>query len=99
MTVQVSLRTEYGQEIDMMSTRTNARNNCDFSHYDMKRFRAIVKYKTAFYSFYLPVALGMAYCGLASDSALSAVEPVLMALGELFQAQVCVSRCRWSCLG
>ena len=34
-------------------------DHVDFTHYTLDGYRAIVKWKTAFYSFYLPVALAM----------------------------------------
>ena len=37
----------------------------DFSQFTTERYSAIVKWKTAFYSFYLPVALAMHMVGLS----------------------------------
>jgi farnesyl diphosphate synthase len=63
----------------------------------MSRHRLIVIYKTAFYSFYLPVALAMYMCDIPicypASSALSGVRPyevaesILIPLGEYFQIQ------------
>jgi farnesyl diphosphate synthase len=56
------------------------------------RHSLIVIYKTAFYSFYLPVALAMHVCGIPAAS-LSATDPyklaheILIPLGEYFQVQ------------
>jgi farnesyl diphosphate synthase len=54
------------------------------------RYKCIVKYKTAFYSFYLPVAMGMMMSGLDMvddkpkfDDALA----ILLEMGEFFQIQ------------
>lgn len=53
----------------------------------MAKFSFIVVWKTAFYSFYLPVALALHYLQLASDSNLKQARDILIPLGEYFQAQ------------
>jgi len=47
----------------------------------------IVKYKTAYYSFYLPVALAMIYAGVTDREAFIKAEEILLVMGEYFQAQ------------
>ena len=47
----------------------------------------IVKYKTAFYTFYLPVALGMTVSGVDDDAAYAKVEKICISMGEYFQVQ------------
>lgn len=37
----------------------------DFSAFTLENYKKIVKYKTAFYSFYLPVALSMLMAGIS----------------------------------
>jgi farnesyl diphosphate synthase len=37
----------------------------DFSAFTLDNYKKIVKYKTAFYSFYLPVALAMLMAGIS----------------------------------
>jgi len=54
--LQVTLQTITGQTLDLITAPTD---HIDFSNYTIERYNAIVKYKTAFYSFYLPVALAM----------------------------------------
>ena len=55
------------------------------------RHRLIVIYKTAFYSFYLPVALAMYYCGISHSPAdqdpYRLASSILIPLGEYFQVQ------------
>lgn len=51
------------------------------------RHQLIVIYKTAYYSFYLPVALGMRYAGIHSDEAYAAALSILIPIGEYFQVQ------------
>ena len=47
----------------------------------------IVKYKTAFYSFYLPVAMAMVCAGLEERSEYDAAREILVVMGVYFQAQ------------
>ena len=51
------------------------------------RYLDIVTYKTAFYSFYLPVACGMHLAGVATDSALDVSNKILVKMGQYFQIQ------------
>ena len=51
------------------------------------RHTKIVKYKTAFYSFYLPVALGMVLGGIEDPSLYSLAEDILVDIGVYFQVQ------------
>lgn len=53
----VFLKTAMGQCLDLQSTNEN--NRPDLSKFTMSRYSSIVKYKTAYYSFQLPVALAM----------------------------------------
>ncbi|KAJ3368552.1 Farnesyl pyrophosphate synthetase, partial [Kappamyces sp. JEL0680] len=47
----------------------------------------IVEYKTAYYSFYLPIALAMQYVGIKDAGAYKQAMDVLLPLGEYFQVQ------------
>lgn len=51
------------------------------------RHKFIVIYKTAFYSFYLPVALAMLMVGVKNESAYTEARNILIPLGEYFQIQ------------
>ena len=51
-------------------------------------YKTIVCYKTAYYSFYLPLACGMILAGLTSDVQLEAAKSIAVELGEKFQIQV-----------
>ena len=52
----MTLQTALGQYLDLT---TAAPGVVDFSRFSMATWAAIVVYKTAYYSFYLPCALGM----------------------------------------
>jgi farnesyl diphosphate synthase len=47
----------------------------------------IYDYKTAFYTFYAPIACSMVLAGLRDPKQLKVVEDISLLLGELFQAQ------------
>jgi hypothetical protein len=58
----------------------------------MNRYLKIVRYKTAFYSFYLPIALGMYLSGHATEELLAQAKAILLPMGEFFQIQARLSR-------
>ncbi|EGD77089.1 hypothetical protein PTSG_07427 [Salpingoeca rosetta] len=47
----------------------------------------IVKYKTAFYSFYLPVAAAMHMAGIKDEKAFANAQEILLEMGVFFQVQ------------
>ncbi|GCC42476.1 hypothetical protein chiPu_0026859, partial [Chiloscyllium punctatum] len=51
------------------------------------RYKAIVKYKTAYYSFYLPVAAAMYMAGIDGDEQHTCAKSILLEMGEFFQIQ------------
>jgi farnesyl diphosphate synthase len=50
---QVTLQTEMGQLLDLTSQPTAG--EIDLERFTLERYKLIVKYKTAFYTFYLPI--------------------------------------------
>ncbi|KAF4593574.1 Farnesyl pyrophosphate synthetase [Pleurotus pulmonarius] len=95
---ETTYQTEMGQLIDLI---TAPEDHVDLSKFSLKKHRLIVVYKTAFYSFYLPVACAMYLCGvppsyIPSTEPFSSTKPVhpydvakaiLVPLGEYFQVQ------------
>ncbi|KAJ7265926.1 farnesyl-diphosphate synthase [Mycena haematopus] len=85
-------QTEMGQLIDLI---TAPEDHVDLSKFSLEKHRLIVLYKTAYYSFYLPVALAMYMSGVPVSYTLDGktVEPykvalsILLPLGEYFQIQ------------
>lgn len=59
----------------------------DLEKFSMERYFCIVKYKTAYYSFYLPVALALYYLQRATPENLRQARQVLLRMGEYFQIQ------------
>lgn len=82
----VTFKTEIGQLLDVSSTPPGA-TSVDFSKFTIQRYQQIVKFKTAFYSFYLPVALGLHLAGKATAELLQLSEDILCQMGEYFQIQ------------
>ena len=46
----------------------------------------IVTFKTAYYSFYLPVACGMLIAGISNPGAFQTAKEILLIMGQYFQA-------------
>lgn len=81
---EVTFQTELGQLLDLL---TAPEDEVDLSKFSLEKHSYIVTYKTAFYSFYLPVALAMYMAGVTSPEDLKQAEDVLLPLGEYFQVQ------------
>jgi len=81
---EVTFQTEIGQLCDLLTAPEDVVNLDNFS---MEKYRFIVIYKTAYYSFYLPVALALHLLNVASPKNLKTAEDILIPLGEYFQIQ------------
>ncbi|KAK6326850.1 hypothetical protein J4Q44_G00024950 [Coregonus suidteri] len=81
---ETSFQTELGQALDLM---TAPPGQIDLNRFTMERYKAIVKYKTAFYSFYLPVAAAMYMAGIDSEEEHNNAKHILLEMGEFFQIQ------------
>jgi farnesyl diphosphate synthase len=81
---ETTFQTELGQTCDLL---TAPEDHVDLNKFSMDKFSFIVIYKTAFYSFYLPVALALHYCNLATEKNLKQAKDILIPMGEYFQAQ------------
>ncbi|KAK1766207.1 farnesyl diohosphate synthase [Phialemonium atrogriseum] len=81
---EVTYQTEIGQLCDLLTAPEDVINLDNFS---MEKYRFIVIYKTAYYSFYLPVALALHQLNIATPKNLKQAEDILIPLGEYFQIQ------------
>lgn len=81
---EVTFQTELGQTCDLL---TAPEDHVDLSNFSMEKFTFIVVFKTAYYSFYLPVALALYYTGLATEKNLTTARNILIPMGEYFQIQ------------
>ncbi|CAK9022007.1 unnamed protein product [Durusdinium trenchii] len=79
--METTFQTECGQLLDLQC------KNIGLQDFTYTRWELIVKYKTAFYSFYLPVALGMTVAGIKDQEAYDAAREPLLLMGVYFQAQ------------
>nr|QZW16096.1 farnesyl pyrophosphate synthase [Rehmannia glutinosa] len=80
---EVEFQTASGQMIDLITTIEGEK---DLSKYSLPLHRRIVQYKTAYYSFYLPVACALLMAGENLDNHVN-VKDVLIAMGIYFQVQ------------
>ncbi|KAG6009681.1 hypothetical protein E4U21_001745 [Claviceps maximensis] len=80
----VTYQTELGQLCDLLTAPVD---KVDLSNFSMEKYRFIVIYKTAYYSFYLPIALALHQLNLATPKNLKVAEDILIPLGEYFQIQ------------
>ncbi|KAH7134977.1 isoprenoid synthase domain-containing protein [Dendryphion nanum] len=81
---EVTFQTELGQTCDLL---TAPEDHVDLDNFSLEKFSFIVIFKTAFYSFYLPVALALHYIGKATPKNLQTSLDILVPMGEYFQAQ------------
>ncbi|WOO82492.1 Farnesyl pyrophosphate synthase [Vanrija pseudolonga] len=82
--LETTFQTELGQLIDLI---TAPEDNVDLSKFSLQKHHLIVVYKTAFYSFYLPVALAFRVAGVKDEAAYKAALDILIPMGEYFQVQ------------
>jgi len=79
--METTFQTECGQLLDLLCT------NIALDDFTEDRWTLIVKYKTAFYSFYCSVALGMVVAGINRKETFDAARQPLLKMGVYFQAQ------------
>ncbi|EWM21458.1 farnesyl pyrophosphate synthase [Nannochloropsis gaditana] len=82
---EVTLQTELGQLLDLTSQPMDGQ--IDLQRFTPQRYQLIVKYKTAFYTFYLPIACGLILSGMGHPAALTTARRVCVLMGEYFQVQ------------
>ncbi|KAG6820016.1 hypothetical protein H0H93_006480 [Arthromyces matolae] len=92
----ITYKTEMGQLVDLVTAPEGV---VDLARFSLERHRLIVTYKTAYYSFHLPVALAMLMCNIPESytvqlaSSTTSLKPydlalsILIPLGEYFQVQ------------
>ncbi|KAJ7269956.1 farnesyl-diphosphate synthase [Mycena rebaudengoi] len=91
---ETTFQTSTGQLLDLINA---PEDSVDLSKISLEKFRLISLYKTAHYSFYLPVALAMLMCDVPalyhSKSTSVTIHPyalaksILLPIGEYFQVQ------------
>ncbi|XP_058826673.1 farnesyl pyrophosphate synthase [Topomyia yanbarensis] len=73
--------TTVGQSLDLQSAKL------DVTKYTMDLYKSIVSHKTAYYTFYLPVALAMHMTGFTDPEVFRQTRTILLEIGQFFQAQ------------
>ncbi|KAI8322663.1 farnesyl pyrophosphate synthase [Martensiomyces pterosporus] len=82
---ETSYQTELGQMVDLI---TAPEDDVNLDRFSIEKHHYIVKYKTSYYSFYLPVAMALMMTGTPADSpAYKVAEDILVPLGTYFQIQ------------
>lgn len=79
--LETTIQTELGQLLDLRC------DHVDLDSLTVDRWTLIVKYKTAYYSFYLPVAMAMILAGITDRREYDAAREILVIIGIYFQAQ------------
>lgn len=82
---EVTRFTAYGQSLDILSSSLNSK--LDLAKFTDDRYDAIVLYKTAYYTFSLPIRLAMYLAQIDAPEAHRKAEKVLLQIGHLFQVQ------------
>ncbi len=81
---QTTHQTAHGQLLDIATAPIGT---VDLSRYTLPTYMRIVTFKTAFYSFYLPVACGLLVGGVAAPPALALARDICVQMGQYFQAR------------
>ena len=82
--LQSYYQTVIGQTLDLI---TVPQGSMDLGRFTEKRYKSIIKYKTASYSFYLPVAAAVCMAGIVKEKEHASAKKILLEMGELFQVQ------------
>merc|ERR1719453_2309407 len=81
---ETTLQTATGQMLDLITAPIG---KVDLSKYTMGTYTNIVVYKTAFYTFYLPIACAMLLSGYRDPALFAKAREICVLMGEYFQVQ------------
>ena len=81
---QTTHQTAHGQLLDIATAPIGT---VDLSRYTLPTYMRIVTFKTAFYSFYLPVACGLLVGGVTAPPAFALAKDICIQMGQYFQAR------------
>ena len=81
--MQTTHQTAHGQLLDITTAPIGT---VDLSKYTEETYIRIVTFKTAFYSFYLPVVCGLLVGGVTSQEAFGIAKDICIKMGQYFQA-------------
>lgn len=80
--MQTTHQTAHGQLLDIATAPIGT---VDLSRYTLPTYMRIVTFKTAFYSFYQPVACGLLVGGVAAPPAFALAKDICIQMGQYFQ--------------
>ncbi|KAH9493932.1 hypothetical protein DERF_014657 [Dermatophagoides farinae] len=83
---EVTRYTSYGQCLDLLSIPSDG-SKLDFSKFTTERYDTIVRYKTAYYTFSLPIRLAIYLAGIIDPNTHNEAEEILLQIGHFFQTQ------------
>lgn len=83
----VTLKTEIGQMLDLWVERERGQDTFPYQKYTKNMYDQIVVNKTAYYTFALPVLIGMHVARAAKPEAVREVNEICRELGRYFQMQ------------
>lgn len=87
---QTLLSTSIGQHLDHTMAH---RNKNDYTLFTYEGYKNIVRHKTAYYTYKLPVCLGLYLTNNRDPDAHLKSEEICMEIGQLFQMQVRKKSC------
>lgn len=79
------LKSSIGQYLDQSLSKTD---KPDLSKFTMGKYEAITKYKSAYYTFQMPVTLALLMTGVDDPETHRQAKTILLEMGEFFQIQV-----------
>lgn len=82
--LETTFQTSTGQLLDLITAPPGV---VDLSKYEIKTYNTIVEFKTAYYSFYLPLACAMVLGGIEDEAAYASCMEICVEMGTYFQAQ------------
>lgn len=81
---EATFNTQLGQLCDLIIA---PEDKVDLERFSMEKYAIIVQFKTAYYSFYLPVVLALHWLQLATPDNLRQAHDISIPMGEDFQVQ------------
>jgi len=83
---ETSFQTQLGQMLDLTSQPQGVKDPALLTNFTLENYTRIITYKTAFYSFYLPIAAGLIICGCPPET-FAIARDICIQLGVKFQIQ------------
>ncbi|XP_031829698.1 farnesyl pyrophosphate synthase isoform X3 [Nomia melanderi] len=85
--LDTTYKTVMGQILDMYATVRKPGEQIDFSRFTMDRMNNIMKHKTAYYTFVLPVQAAMHFVGIKDPELFRQAQTILIEMGQYFQVR------------